>query len=221
MLQVERTYRQPRAEATRRRLIDTAALAFAKHGLEGASFSDLVRASGLSKGAFYFHFASKDELALAVFRAKQEELVGLLLADLPPTAEGRLEVLLRRRAALLRERPDLRCVTRLGSELNVRSTPGSAYAGFQDLALELIAGAVREGQASHEFRSDLDPEATARVIFAAVVGMDTLSLLLSDGEDLEERSEELLAVLSAALLDRRRASLSGPESRTGKKGGSS
>lgn len=216
-----RNGRQARAETTRRRLIDTAAIAFAKRGLDGVSFSDLIEASGLSKGAFYFHFPSKEQLALAVFRAKQEELVARLLADLPATGEGRLQVLLRRRAALLREKPDLACVTRLGSELNVRSAPGSPYARFQDLALELIARAVREGQTSCEFRANLDPEATARVIFAAVVGMDTLSLLRSDGEDLEERSEELLSVLSAALLDDGRAPRLRPKARTVTKGGSS
>ncbi len=214
-----RPYRQARAEITRTRLIDTAAIAFAKHGLDGVSFSDLVKASGLSKGAFYFHFPSKEDLALTVFRTKQEELVGRLLADpTPETAADRLVVLFRRRAQLLREEPGLGCVTRLGSELNVRSSPGSTYAGFLDLALEGIAGIVREGQASGEFRADLDPDAMARVIFASVVGMDTLSLLFSGGEDLEERSEELLRVIQAALLDGSRTRVSSRES---KKGGSS
>jgi len=195
--------RQPRAEATRAHIVATAALAFAERGYEGVSLNDLVAASALSKGAFYFHFASKEDLALAAFRAKQEELVSRLLAnELPESASEQVEALLRRRARLIREDPSFGCVTRLGSELNVRSAPGSAYVGFQELALSLIADIVRHGQARREFRADLDAEAAARVIFAAIVGIDVLSLLSSGGKDLEERSDELIELLLAGLQSR-------------------
>lgn len=192
--------RQPRAEATRARIVETAARAFAENGFEGVSLSELATATGLSKGAFYFHFASKDELALATFRAKQEELVSRMLAgELPESASERLAMLLGRRARLIREDPSLGCVTRLGSDLNVRSAPGSTYGGFQQLALDLIAGVVRDGQARGEFRAGLDPDGAARAVFAAIVGMDTLSLLLSGGTDLEERSEELVELILPGL----------------------
>jgi AcrR family transcriptional regulator len=203
VLQRSSRIRQPRAEATRARLVETAALAFAAHGFEAVSLNDLVAASGLSKGAFYFHFASKEELALAAFRAKQEQLVGRLMdEDTPRSVPDRLAALLRRRAELLQEEPSLGCVTRLGSELNTRSGPGSTYAGFQDLALALIADLLRDGQARKEIRSDLDPRATARAIFAAIVGIDTLSLLSSAGGDLGERSEELINLIVPGLRAR-------------------
>lgn len=110
---------------------------------------------------------------------------------------------MRRRASLVREDPSLGCVTRLGSELNVRSVPGSTYASFQDLALELIADLVREGQRGHEFRTGLDPEAAARAIFAAILGLDAMSLLMSGGADLEERSEEVVDLILRGLIERR------------------
>ena len=195
--------RQPRADRTRSHIIGTAALAFAAHGFDGVSLNDVVKASEVSKGAFYFHFPSKEELALACFRAKQEELVARLLADeLPASAPERLALLLRRRARLLREEPSLGCVTRLGSELNVRSRPGSAYASFQGLALQLISDVVRDGQQRTEFRADLDPERAAGAIFAAIVGIDALSLLMSGGQDIEERSEALLELIVPGLLAR-------------------
>lgn len=193
--------RQPRAEATRARIVETAARAFAQHGFEGASLNELIAASGLSKGAFYFHFASKDELALATFRAKQEELVSRMMAgELPESASERLALLLARRAELIHDDPSLGCVTRLGSELNVRSAPGSTYGGFQQLALDLIAELIRDGQARGEFRPGLDPGGTARAVFAAVVGMDVLSLLFSGGTDLKERSEELADLILPGLM---------------------
>src|SRR5439155_24060162 len=62
-----------RGQGTRRSILDAAALAFAGHGYAGTSLNDVIRATGLTKGAFYFHFASKEALALEVFRSKQEE----------------------------------------------------------------------------------------------------------------------------------------------------
>jgi AcrR family transcriptional regulator len=197
--------RQPRADRTRSHIIETAALAFAERGFDGVSLNDLVRTSEVSKGAFYFHFPSKEELALACFRTKQEELLARLLADeLPAAAADRVAHLLRRRARLVREDPSLGCVTRLGSELNVRSAPGSTYASFQDLALTLIADLIRDGQRAGEFRAGLDPDGAARTIFAAIVGTDVLSLLFSEGSDLPSRSEELTDLVLHGLLTPRR-----------------
>ena len=202
MVQAVARSRQPRADRTRAHIIETAAQAFAEHGFDGVSLNDMVRASAVSKGAFYFHFPSKDELALACFRAKQEELVErLATGDVPASARERAAFLLRRRAELIREDPSLACVTRLGAELNVRSGPGSTYASFQDLGMAPIAELVRHGQRSQEFRGDLDPEAAAATIFAALVGMDVMSLLMSGGGDLERRTEDLIDLILHGLLD--------------------
>ena len=193
--------RQERAERTRAQIIETAAAAFAEHGFEGVSFTGLVRESGLSKGAFYFHFSSKEELAVATFRAKQEELLSRLFAEsLPANVVERAAFLLRRRAQLIREDPALLCVSRLGTELTARSSPGSVYASYHDLALGVLAELVADGQRGGAFRSDLRPEAAARAIFGAMVGMDSLSLLSSGGMDLEDRSEELVDLLLNGLV---------------------
>lgn len=193
--------RQARAEVTRQRIIDVAALAFATRGYEGVSFRDLVTESRLSKGAFYFHFDSKEELALATFRAKQEQLIARVLAvPAPEPLAERVRFLLRRRAQLIRADVSLGCVTRLGPELGQRAGPGSVYASFQDLGVGLIADVLREGRARGELRADLDPEAASRAVFASIVGMDALSLLFSEGKDLEERSEELLDLIVPGLL---------------------
>lgn len=94
---------QERAERTRALVIDTAAKAFAEHGFDGVSFNDLVKDSGLSKGVSYFYFSSKEELALAAFRAKQEELISRLVAEQPPAgASERVRFVMRRRAQLSR-----------------------------------------------------------------------------------------------------------------------
>ncbi|MDX3541043.1 TetR/AcrR family transcriptional regulator, partial [Streptomyces sp. MB09-01] len=55
--------RQERAEITRQAILDGAATAFDRGGFEGTSLSDVVRHAGVTKGALYFHFPSKEALA--------------------------------------------------------------------------------------------------------------------------------------------------------------
>src|ERR1700728_2646650 len=192
--------RQVRAERTRTRIIDTAARAFAERGYDGVSLNDLVAASGMSKGAFYFHFSSKDDVALAAFRSKQEDLIHRLFdGDRSSSVLDEVKEIVRRRAQLVTDDPSLRCVIRLGSDLGARSGPGSEYASFQELAIAAIADLIRRGVANREFRRGLDPDATARTVFAWVVGLDSLSLLQSDAKDLVDRTEEMLALLVPAL----------------------
>jgi AcrR family transcriptional regulator len=58
--------RRPTREEVRRRLLDAAGQVFARHGFAAASVDDVARAAGLTKGAVYSNFASKDELFFAL-----------------------------------------------------------------------------------------------------------------------------------------------------------
>ncbi|GAA3036854.1 TetR/AcrR family transcriptional regulator [Gordonia defluvii] len=59
-------YAPERKDATRRRMIETAGVRFKRDGFDGAGISALVADAGLTNGAFYGHFASKDELIATV-----------------------------------------------------------------------------------------------------------------------------------------------------------
>ncbi|GAA4906948.1 TetR family transcriptional regulator [Actinomycetospora succinea] len=54
---------QERGRATRHTLLLEAARAFDERGYDAASLSDILAASGRTKGAMYFHFRSKEQLA--------------------------------------------------------------------------------------------------------------------------------------------------------------
>lgn len=68
--------------ATRSRLLSTSAVVFAEKGIEGASVEELCAAAGFTRGAFYSNFASKTDLALAMYedhvRQAAERLNGQL-----------------------------------------------------------------------------------------------------------------------------------------------
>lgn len=60
------TRRRPTRSQTRRQLLDAAVEVFARRGIANTSLSDIAAAAGLTKGAVYSNFASKDELLLTI-----------------------------------------------------------------------------------------------------------------------------------------------------------
>lgn len=55
-----------KAEALRQRIVIAADKLFYLHGYDNTSFSDIADAVGISRGNFYYHFKSKDEILNAV-----------------------------------------------------------------------------------------------------------------------------------------------------------
>lgn len=64
---------RPTREQTRARLLDAAATVFASRGYDGASLDDVAAAAGLTKGAVYSGFASKDELFYALVAERLQQ----------------------------------------------------------------------------------------------------------------------------------------------------
>ncbi len=81
---------RPTRAQTRERLLQAAGEVFAKHGYERASLDDIAAAAGLTKGAVYSSFASKDELFYALMREHIDERLGLVASaiSLEPTLAG-------------------------------------------------------------------------------------------------------------------------------------
>src|SRR5688572_22980495 len=57
-------------EETRRRIIETAGRRFKQDGIDGSGVATLMKDAGLTNGAFYAHFGSKEDLVAAVVAAE-------------------------------------------------------------------------------------------------------------------------------------------------------
>ena len=66
--------------ATRRALIRAAHQAFAEEGLEAPSLDAICARAGFTRGAFYVHFRSRDDLVVAVMEETLRELVDGVVA---------------------------------------------------------------------------------------------------------------------------------------------
>src|SRR5213592_4261418 len=78
-------YGKDHKRATRRRIIEAAGRRLKQDGIDGSGVAALMTDAGLTNGAFYAHFTSKDDLVANVV-ADQLAAQGAVLAALP---EGR------------------------------------------------------------------------------------------------------------------------------------
>ena len=64
-----------KADRTKQRIIEKAAIIFNRNGYAGSSIAAIMRLTGLAKSAIYHHFKNKDEIAVAAF----DYTLGLIL----------------------------------------------------------------------------------------------------------------------------------------------
>ena len=78
-------------------IIEQAALLFAEHSIESTSIEHITKKCGISKGAFYLHFKSKDDLILQIFDHFFKDIAGRFTAiesgALPATKKLRTYVI--------------------------------------------------------------------------------------------------------------------------------
>ena len=80
-------YAKEHKQATRQRIIETAGRRLKRDGIDGSGVATLMKDAGLTNGAFYAHFESKEDL---VATAVSEQLRGQRewLASFPPGRDG-------------------------------------------------------------------------------------------------------------------------------------
>ncbi|MBB4688277.1 TetR/AcrR family transcriptional regulator [Amycolatopsis jiangsuensis] len=91
---------RPTRSQTRRRILDAAFEVFGDQGIAATKLTEVAAAAGLTKGAVYSSFASKDELVLALM---EEHAVHRLETSLAGFAEGGDEALANVAAVLMHE----------------------------------------------------------------------------------------------------------------------
>lgn len=73
------TGRRPPRSATRQALLSAAVRVFGRQGIAGTSLTEIATEAGLTKGAVYSNFASKDELLLAIMENHLNERMRLAI----------------------------------------------------------------------------------------------------------------------------------------------
>ena len=183
-------------EASRAQLIDAAAAVFARLGYDRARMSDIVQASGLSKGAVYFYFDSKESLAVAVLASRQEKWITGVAEILDAAQPGlpRLRALLPAMLTLHRQDPDAWVISRLSQTLAEDDATREVAAASMRRWIDLVAEVISSADPPEE----TDPRDLARVVVGAFDGVKSLIGIV--GEDAASVQQELAR--AGALLER-------------------
>jgi TetR/AcrR family transcriptional repressor of nem operon len=67
-----------KGEKTRDHILKTTRFILVANGFHNTTISDIIKASGVKKGNLYYHFASKEEIGLAVLEDAKEEFFNFL-----------------------------------------------------------------------------------------------------------------------------------------------
>lgn len=165
--------KQARSEYTRLHLIRSAAELFDRNGFAGATLDDVSRAAGVTKGAFYFHFASKKELGGAI----QAEACGMLLSfvdKLTATETGAIQSLVdlsHMVAHWLGCEPVIRASLRTARECGDRGRP------FVDFYLELLStvdAALLRAERGGELDEGVVVDVVSTLVVTVCVGLEVL-----------------------------------------------
>src|SRR5262249_38561050 len=165
---------QAKRDARQQQILDAALFCFAKNGFHQTGMADIVRRSGLSHGAVYLYFQSKDDLieALAVDRHRQEALRNAV-AQHGDDPLGALRALVRAYAEALTE-PGGEAMRRRGvngwaEALRNARVRKSVIEGI-DLPRSVISTMVARAQRDGLLARDLSADALARTLVATFQG---------------------------------------------------
>ncbi|MCZ1012406.1 ScbR family autoregulator-binding transcription factor [Streptomyces lydicus] len=191
-------YVQIRAKTTRRSLLEAAATLFDERGYAGTSISDISAHSGRTSGAIYFHYASKEKLALAIVEEHFATWPHLISRHRQPglPALDKLVGLSFEVARAFRDDIVVRAGARLWSERKAIDTPLPApFLGWIGAVTQLLEEAAGNG----ELAADVPPAATAHGIVCAFFGLHTVSDALDGRRHIEEHLDDLWQLLLRGL----------------------
>jgi AcrR family transcriptional regulator len=170
--------RQVRSELTRRKILEAAIDVFGEVGYAAASWGTIIERTGMTKGALYHHFDSKESLASAIIEEGSETLLAAFRHSCG-TASPAFENMIHGTFAVARV---------LNADKTVRAAEQltAALSGFNDAAAQFpinwvaaVTGEARRAISEGDLREGLDPEAISEAIVGAMFGTRLLATAMS------------------------------------------
>ncbi|WP_435272933.1 ScbR family autoregulator-binding transcription factor [Streptomyces parvulus] len=184
--------KQDRAIRTRRNILEAAAKIFEERGYQAATIAEILGAAGVTKGALYFHFSSKEQLALGVLEEQDQRFV---IPERSCKLQELADVVLLH-AYRLQSDPMVRAGVRLSMDQHAegldRSGPFLRWS-------EVCQALLERGQAQGELLPHVIPSVTADVVVGTFAGVQSMSQAVSDYQDLRRKSSELLRHLFPSI----------------------
>lgn len=181
-----------RAAENRETVINVASRLFRKHGFDGIGLKDLMESAGLTQGAFYKQFASKDDLAAQASRRAMENAFRRWSAAAEANPQDPLGAVIAFYLSMAHraERMDGCPVVALGSDAARQGADvkASFEAGIREY-LQMLGGWLGEAGGG-------EPDDKAMAILSTMVGAVLLSRAVND----KRLSKQFLQAAAASVL---------------------
>lgn len=188
--------------STKKRIVEAAQQSFAKRGFDLTGVQEICEKANVSKGAFYYHFKSKDELILYLLDRwltlidHQLKLATKNGKDMRAFFANILEISENVFAGSSEQLPVflelwLRSIRDEG--LNKKTI--DYYRKYTDYFEGLIENAKQSG-----IVRDLDPETVSKVIISLVIGMLMQGLLDPRSSDWESVTEDAISIFFNGII---------------------
>jgi TetR/AcrR family transcriptional repressor of nem operon len=174
-------------ERNHENILSVAARSFREHGGDSSGIGTVMKKVGLTKGGFYRHFDSKDDLFVeAVARAFEEMGTGMVeAAKSAPEGQALRAMIERYLSTRHASSPGTGCVlSALGPELarkplSVRKRIEASLNAYRERLLPFVPGQTREERL-----------AKCRLLFSSMAGVLMMARITSDPEKREQRLME-------------------------------
>ena len=176
---------QKKSSTRKEQILQAAEQVFAQKGFHDATIADVARKAKVSEATIYEYFPSKEELLFlipgATARRGKENLEHVL--RLIRSAADKIRAFLYDHLNFYQNHPDYASVSMLILKPNRKFVETEAYKDVQELARVLLQ-VIKEGMASGEFRSDLDPYLVRSAILGTIEHLVVRRVLLGKPENL-------------------------------------
>ena len=158
------------------RLLNAAMKLFVKKGYKGSSVAEITKEAGLTRGALYCHFETKEHLAREIIKLFEEKYLKSMINYVEKEgkdASDKFQKMMRFNVWFAGEHPDL-CLfmtvisaEMVGSRNRLEPYLKSVYRKWS----EFIAGILKDGRRAGEFKREIDPQMMAWVIIGVHDGV--------------------------------------------------
>ncbi len=168
-------------------------------GFYNTSINDIIKATGVKKGNLYYHFASKEDLGIAVLQDAKDEFFGLLEAAFSGSTP--LEKVNNFLEAILSEQRKRHFVggCLFGNTALEMSDTNSEFARIINKLFirwsNILEGHLGEAVERGELITRFAPHQLAKLIIAAIEGGIMMSRVSKDEKDLVDCIESLKGLL--------------------------
>jgi TetR/AcrR family transcriptional regulator, transcriptional repressor of aconitase len=191
----------------RRQIMDAAIRCFAREGFHRTTMQDIVRETGLSAGAIYRYFKSKEDIVAAI-AAEHRAVDAAALAevstfdDVGAALRSLAEVTLGRLADPQEQEWRRVTVQVWGEALRDERVMGIVRDGI-DEPVAILAALIRRGQRDGTLPGDLDPDGAARVCASIFQGL-VLQQAWDPKLDVEGYIAAVFSLIEALVVSSRR-----------------